>query len=67
MAAANRLEARFSRKRATTWVGYKVHLSKTGEANQPHLITQSDRRCGSYHSQYRCGFGYLTSDSSRIG
>ena len=34
------LEARFSRKRATTWVGYKVHLSETCEADQPHLITQ---------------------------
>lgn len=34
------LEARFSRKRATTWVGYKVHLSETCESDQPHLITQ---------------------------
>lgn len=34
------LEARFSRKRATTWVGYKVHLSETCEEDQPHLITQ---------------------------
>ena len=34
------LEARFSRKRTTTWVGYKVHLSETCEADQPHLITQ---------------------------
>ena len=34
------LEARFSRKRTTTWVGYKVHLTKTCEADQPHLLTQ---------------------------
>jgi transposase len=34
------LEARFSRKRTTTWVGYKVHLSETCEDDQPHLITQ---------------------------
>lgn len=34
------LEARFSRKRATTWVGYKAHLSETCEDDQPHLITQ---------------------------
>lgn len=34
------VEARFSRKRTTTWVGYKVHLSETCEADQPHLITQ---------------------------
>jgi len=34
------VEARFSRKRTTTWVGYKVHLSETCEDDQPHLITQ---------------------------
>lgn len=34
------LEARFSRKHAHTWVGYKVHLSELCEENQPHLITQ---------------------------
>ena len=34
------IEARFSRKRTTTWVGCKVHLSKTCETDQPHLITQ---------------------------
>ena len=34
------IEARFSRKRTTTWVSYKVHLSETCEADQPHLITQ---------------------------
>lgn len=34
------LEARFSRKHAHTWVGYKVHLSELCDENQPHLITQ---------------------------
>jgi len=34
------LEARFSRKHAHTWVGYKVHLTETCEDDQPHLITQ---------------------------
>jgi len=34
------IEERFSRKRTTTWVGYKVHLTETCEADQPHLITQ---------------------------
>jgi transposase len=33
------LEARFSRKRATMWVGYKVHLTETCEDDQPHLLT----------------------------
>lgn len=34
------IEARFSRKRTTPWVGYKVHLTETCEDDQPHLITQ---------------------------
>ncbi|WP_069791842.1 IS1182 family transposase (plasmid) [Cyanobacterium sp. IPPAS B-1200] len=32
-------EARYSKKRHTTWLGYKVHLSETCEKNQVHLIT----------------------------
>jgi transposase len=32
-------QARYSRKRETTWIGYKVHLTETCEADAPHLIT----------------------------
>lgn len=32
-------EARYSCKRATTWVGYKVHLSETCDPDRPDLIT----------------------------
>ena len=32
-------EARFSRKRQTEWVGYKVHLTELCEPDSPHLIT----------------------------
>lgn len=32
-------EARFSRKRNTTWTGYKVHLSESCDAERPHLLT----------------------------
>lgn len=32
-------EARYSYKRDTTWRGYKVHLTETCDAGQPHLIT----------------------------
>ncbi len=32
-------EARYSRKRATAWVGYKVHLTETCDEDSPHLIT----------------------------
>ena len=34
------LEARYSSKRETHWVGYKVHLTETCDADYPELITQ---------------------------
>jgi transposase len=34
------LEARYSEKRQTRWVGYKVHLTDTCDADKPRLITQ---------------------------
>jgi transposase len=34
------LEARYSTKRETQWVGYKLHLTETCEPGQPDLITQ---------------------------
>jgi transposase len=34
------LEARYSSKRETHWVGYKVHLTDTCDADHPDLITQ---------------------------
>ncbi len=34
------LEARYSSKRETHWVGYKVHLTETCDPDQPDLITQ---------------------------
>jgi transposase len=33
------VEARYCTKRGIAWVGYKVHLTETCEADQPHLIT----------------------------
>jgi transposase len=33
-------DARYGKKRNTTWVGYKVHLTETCEPEAPHLITQ---------------------------
>jgi transposase len=32
-------EAHYARKRTTTWVGYKVHLTETCDDETPHLIT----------------------------
>jgi transposase len=34
------LEARYSTKRETHWVGYKVHLTETCDTDYPNLITQ---------------------------
>jgi transposase len=33
------LEARYSTKRSSAWVGYKVHITETCDPEQPHLIT----------------------------
>ena len=33
-------DARYSRKRTTSWVGYKGHLTETCDDEGPHLITQ---------------------------
>ena len=32
------VEARYGKKRSTSWVGYKVHLTETCEDEAPHLI-----------------------------
>jgi len=32
-------EARYSRKRTTEWLGYKVHVTETCDDDAPHLIT----------------------------
>ena len=33
------LDAHYAKKRSTSWVGYKVHLTETCEDDLPHLIT----------------------------
>lgn len=33
------VEAHYARKRTTSWVGYKVHLTETCDDDTPHLIT----------------------------
>ena len=35
-------EARYTKKRSTSWVGYKVHFTETCATDLPHLITQVD-------------------------
>lgn len=34
------VEARYAEKRGQGWLGYKVHLTETCEADAPHLLTQ---------------------------
>jgi transposase len=34
------VDARYSQKRETQWVGYKVHISETCDVGQPDVITQ---------------------------
>jgi transposase len=34
------VEARYSRKKNTTWTGYKVHFTETCEADEPHFIVE---------------------------
>lgn len=33
------VEARYAKKRSTSWVGYKVHLTETCDDDAPHLIS----------------------------
>jgi hypothetical protein len=32
-------DARYSQKRGLTWIGYKIHLTESCDADLPHLIT----------------------------
>ena len=34
------VEARYSRKKSTTWTGYKVHFTETCETDEPHFIVE---------------------------
>ncbi len=33
------LDVHYAKKRSTTWIGYKVHLTETCDEERPHLIT----------------------------
>lgn len=49
IASPNDLEASYCVKRSTEWIGYKVHLTETCEAEQPHLITQVETTPATTH------------------
>ena len=39
VASPHDLDVHYAKKRQTTWIGYKVHLTETCETGQPNLIT----------------------------
>lgn len=39
-------DAHYARKRSTSWVGYKVHLTETCDDDSPHLITHVETTTG---------------------
>ncbi len=39
VASPHGLDVHYAKKRQTTWIGYKVHLTDTCESGQPNLIT----------------------------
>ena len=43
-------EARYSKKRTTEWVGYKVHLTETLDSDTPHLLTNVHTTLAVYDS-----------------
>ena len=42
-------EAHYGRKRDTTWVGYKVHITESCDEDTPHLITDVQTESASAH------------------
>jgi len=43
------VEARYSTKRSTTWVGYKVHVTETCDEDTPHLIAHIETTAATTH------------------
>ena len=41
------VEAHYAKKRTTSWVGYKVHLTESCDEDSPHLITHVETTSGS--------------------
>ncbi len=40
------IEAHYAKKRSTSWVGYKVHLTESCDEDMPHLITHVETTSG---------------------
>ena len=47
------VDARYRRKRGTTWVGYMVHLTETCDEDRPRLVVHADTTAGDVHEAAR--------------
>ena len=46
-------DARYRRKRGTTWMGYMVHLTETCDEDRPRLVVHADTTAGDVHEAAR--------------
>jgi hypothetical protein len=49
------VDARYRRRRQTTWVGYMTHLTETCDADAPRLVVHADTTPGDVHEVKRVG------------
>ena len=47
------VDARYRRKRGTTWMGYMVHLTETCDTDRPRLVVHADTTPGDVHEAAR--------------
>ena len=48
-------DARYRKKRATTWIGYVAHLTETCDEDRPRLVVHADTTPGDVHEAMRTG------------
>lgn len=48
-------DARYRRKRNTTWIGYVAHLTETCDEDRPRLVVHADTTPGDVHEAVRTG------------
>ena len=46
-------DVHYAKKRSTTWIGYKVHLTETCDEDRPHLITHVGTALAPFHHNLR--------------
>ena len=53
VASLNDPEMPYAKKRSTTWIGYKVHLTEICDEDRPHLITHVGTALAPFHHNLR--------------